>query len=199
LSVFKNISYICNVKHSEIKDRIVETASNLFYKKGYNSTGINEIIATSGIAKATLYSHFRSKEDICLAYLQFKNTRFLNDIGKYAKAQPKGKTQLLALFDFLQLFFQDNDFNGCWCVKTVAEIPMENEKIRNEIQVQKLNFLLLIEKLITDNLKSIEANHVSSLAKKVYLLYEGAISESHLHGQDWPIKEARELCNLILT
>ncbi|MGD1846632.1 MAG: TetR/AcrR family transcriptional regulator, partial [Salibacteraceae bacterium] len=44
------------MKHSEIRGRIIETASELFYQNGYNSTGINEIIAKSGIAKATLYS-----------------------------------------------------------------------------------------------------------------------------------------------
>ena len=57
------------MKHSEVKNRIIETASSLFYKNGYNATGINEIISETGIAKATLYNHFKSKEDICLAQI----------------------------------------------------------------------------------------------------------------------------------
>jgi AcrR family transcriptional regulator len=187
------------VKHSEIRQNIIETASFLFYKNGYNSTGINEIIAESGIAKATLYNHFKSKEDICLAYLQFKNTTFLTDIGAFSASKRAGKSQILAIFDFLQLFFQDKDFNGCWCIKTVSEIPKENEKIRTEIQSQKNLFIQLITELVENNMKKLKAKEVSSLARQIYLLYESAVAESHLHQADWPISETKSLCSRILS
>lgn len=186
------------MKHSKVRHRIIETASDLFYKNGYNSTGINEIISESGIAKATLYNHFKSKEDICLAYLRFKNSIFLNDIEAFAIAQETGAAQVLAVFDFLQQFFQDRDFNGCWCIKTVAEIPKDNVRVRDEIQAQKREFLALLEKLINTNLNITDAQQINSLARRVYLLYESAISESHLHGEDWPIKEAKQICEQIV-
>ncbi len=187
------------MKHSEIKNRIIETASFLFYKNGYNSTGINEIISESGIAKATLYNHFKSKEDICLSYLQFKNTTFLNDIELYCKSKKKGQQQIFAIFDFLQLFFKDKDFNGCWCIKTVAEIPNDNEIIRNEIQTQKTSFIQLISKLVSNNLEKIKVDEISSISRQIYLLYESAVGESHLHQVDWPIKEAKKICSQIIT
>lgn len=199
MSVFKFINYTCSVKHSEIRQHIIETASFLFYKNGYNSTGINEIIAESGIAKATLYNHFKSKEDICLAYLQFKNTTFLKDIEAFTKSKKIGKDQLIAIFDFLQIFFKDNDFNGCWCIKTVAEIPIENKRIRAEIQIQKNNFLQLISGLVSENQENATEKEINILARQIYLLYEGAIGESHLHQADWPIKEAKNLCSQIIT
>lgn len=186
------------MKHSEIRQRIIETASSLFYKNGYNATGINEIISESGIAKATLYNHFKSKEDICISYLRFKNSTFLRDIEVFADSKSQGVDQILALFDFLQLFFKDNDFNGCWCIKTVAEIPMDNRRVREEIQTQKNEFLQLIEELITNNLDTIPTQETPSMARKVYLLYESAISESHLHKADWPIQEAKDLCAQII-
>ena len=186
------------MKHSEVKNRIIETASSLFYKNGYNSTGINEIISESGIAKATLYNHFKSKDDICLAYLQFMNTTFLKDIEKYSRERKKGEDQILALFDFLQLFFNDKEFNGCWCIKTVSEISKDNESIRNEIQLQKNKFIELITQLLLDNIVLTESRSTESLARQIYLLYESAVSESHLHQADWPIRETRELCLLIL-
>ncbi len=186
------------MKHSEVRNRIVETASNLFYKNGYNATGINEIIAEAGIAKATLYYHFRSKEDICLGYLQFKNTTFLHDIKVFVESKPKGKDQILAIFDFLALFFKDRDFNGCWCIKTVSEIPRDNKRIRNEIQVQKNLFIQLIMQLISNNIEGIGEKQIHSLARQVYLLYESAVGESHLHQEDWPIIEAKSLCSRII-
>lgn len=186
------------MKHSRIKQNIIETASSLFYKNGYNSTGINEIISESGIAKATLYNHFKSKEDICLAYLEFKNTTFLNDIDSFSRSKQKGKSQILAIFDFLHLFFMDKDFNGCWCIKTVSEIPKENERVRNEIQKQKNHFIQLISLLVADNLDNNDQMKIESLSRQIYLLYESAVAESHLHQADWPIKETRNLCSQIM-
>lgn len=186
------------MKHAEVKNRIIETASSLFYKNGYNSTGINEIISEAGIAKATLYNHFKSKEDICIAYLQFKEASFITDIETFTTSKPEGKERLLAIFDFLELFFQMKDFNGCWCVKTVAEIPSYNDTIRTEIQKQKNAFIELISTLVTNNLENIKTEEVSSLSRKIYLLYESAVSESHLHQADWPIKEAKSLCSKII-
>lgn len=187
------------MKHSEVKNRIIETASFLFYKNGYNSTGINEIISEAGIAKATLYNHFKSKEEICLAYLQMKNTIFVEDLNTFISSKAKGKTQILAIFDFLELFFQDKDFNGCWCIKTVSEIPKDNEAIRNEIQSQKTNFIELISKLVARNLEAVKTKKVDSLARQIYLLYESAVGESHLHQANWPIKETKKICSQIIN
>ncbi len=187
------------MKHSEVRQKIIETSSSLFYKNGYNSTGINEIISESEIAKATLYNHFKSKEDICLAYLQFKNSKFLKDIEDYCKSKSKGKKQVLALFDFLQLFFKDKDFNGCWCINTVSEIPKEDVRIRSEIQTQKKQFIDLISDLVSSNLKEIKAKEVRTLARQIYLLYESAVAESHLHQANWPIKESKNLCLKIIS
>lgn len=186
------------MKHSEVKHRIIETASSLFYKNGYNSTGINEIISEAGIAKATLYNHFKSKEDICLAYLRFKDKTFIENIEAFANSRQKGKSRILAIFDFLESFFQTSDFNGCWCIKTVSEIPKENELIRNEIQKQKNGFIELISKLIKINLRKMDEEEINSLSRKIYLLYESAVGESHLHQADWPIKEAKNLCSKII-
>jgi len=95
------------MKHSLVRETIIKTASNLFYQKGYNLTGINEIISESGTAKATLYNHFKSKEDICVAYLDYLNNSFLIDIRKFSESKSIGENQILALFDFFRkILFQ---------------------------------------------------------------------------------------------
>jgi AcrR family transcriptional regulator len=58
---------------SQPRDRIIDTALRLFYEQGYLATGINQIIAESQVAKATFYSHFPSKENLCIAYLQARH------------------------------------------------------------------------------------------------------------------------------
>lgn len=186
------------MKQSQVRETIIQTASNLFYANGYNLTGINEIISESGIAKATLYNHFKSKEDICVAYIQFMNSKFLKDLAAYCKTRPHGKAQLIAIFDFLQAFYNTNEFNGCWCIKTSAEIPRNNEKIRLEIQNQKDSFLELIKTLVEENEICQDNTEIDVLSKQIYLLYEGAVAESHLHQNEWPIVSAKALVHKIL-
>ncbi|MGY3792525.1 TetR/AcrR family transcriptional regulator [uncultured Aquimarina sp.] len=186
------------MRHSKVRDHIVTTASNLFYSKGYNLTGINEIIKEAGIAKATLYNHFPSKEDICIAYLQSKNVTFTKDINAFVNQAAPGKDRIYALFEFLKLFFDQKDFNGCWCLNTYTEMPKENETVREEIQQQKNDFIDFIKELIAENHSQESDNENMILARKVYLLYEGAISESKLHQNTWPIEASLSLCKKIL-
>ena len=102
------------MEKTPIHQKIITIAGELFYTNGYNSTGVNEIIAKCGIAKATLYSHFRSKEAICLAYLQQWHDTFLVSLKDYVSRRKKGKNQLLAIFDFLTELYRDGNFYGCW-------------------------------------------------------------------------------------
>ena len=186
------------MKHSVARQNIIETASRLFYQKGYSLTGINEIIREANVAKATLYSHFKSKDDICIAYLNNKNQGFLENFKAFIAEAPNGKAQILAIFDFLKAFYSSPTFNGCWCINTISEIPRENVTTRETIQNQKNNFLKIIESFVIANFpnQSISENEV--LAKRIYLLYEGALTESHIHQQSWPIDSAKELCEYIL-
>jgi len=187
------------MKQSAVRDNIIETATRLFYEQGYNLTGINEIIKEAGIAKATLYNHFKSKDDICVAYLKHKNDTFLHDIKEFVLKAPSGKKQILALFDFLRLFFNHKDFNGCWCINTISEIPKSDEKIRKEIKIQKSQFIAFIEDLVNFNFPKKSKKERTSLTKSIYLLYESAVSESHLHQEMWPIESASKLCEKIIS
>lgn len=184
------------MKQSSVKQNIIETAAKLFYRNGYNLTGINEIIREAGVAKATLYNHFKSKDDLCIAYLQYKNVDFLIAVEKYTKESEAG---IVSLFDFLIEFYESDAFNGCWCINTISELPKDNVEIRKEIQIQKGQFLTLIEKLVERNLNSAHGHMAGILAKQIYLLYEGAVSESHIHQQVWPIEIAKEMSVKIIS
>ncbi|AXT19578.1 TetR family transcriptional regulator [Flavobacteriaceae bacterium AU392] len=186
------------MKTSLVRENIINIASTLFYQNGYNLTGINEIIEKSGIAKATLYNHFKSKDDLCIAFLQNKNEDFLVQIKKYTSNIKNGPNRVLALFDFLKDFFNQKEFNGCWCINTVSEIPKDNIIIKAEIKKLKFLFLEFIESLISENISNLKAQESTLLAKQIYLLYEGAVAESHLHNHVWPIESAQKLCIKLL-
>ena len=180
------------------KERILVTASQLFYDKGYNLTGINEIIEKAGVAKASLYSHFRSKEDICLAYLIRMDGILIKDLRLFLAQRPKGKANILAIFDFLNEFYQREGFRGCWCLNTISEIPRDNIRIKAEIVKQKKAFMALLEGIVRENLPEESPEKIKRLSRRIYLLYEGAIAESQLQGEQWPIAEAKQMVEGIL-
>lgn len=185
------------MKHNLVRQTIVETSTNLFYKNGYNSTGINEIIKEAGIAKATLYNHFPSKEDICLAYLDYMNDTFISSIKDHISKAQQGKPKVIAIIDFLRGFYKQDGFGGCWCIRTVAEIPRDNKKILAKIQNHKMELLSIIEDTVSDA-TNLNHQNASSVAKQLYVLYEGAVSESYLHRSDWPIISAIKSAKAII-
>lgn len=191
--------YVCSMKHSEIRQHIIVTASDLFYAKGYNSTGINEIIAKAGIAKATLYNHFRTKDDICIAYLKYKHTHFMYALQNYIEGKPKGKLQLLGVFDFLKETYREPSFKGCWCIRTISEIPADNMEIRNEIQNQKKELLAFLKEVVIANIQNLSNAEAEKITNGLYLLYESAVNESHMHQSDWPIYSARDVGTLLIA
>ncbi|MDT0538551.1 TetR/AcrR family transcriptional regulator [Croceitalea sp. P059] len=187
------------MQKSNIKEHIITVASKLFYTNGYNATGINEIIAKSEIAKATLYHHFKSKEDVCVAYLEVRHLKFMDDLKNYISDKNEGKQKLVGIFDFLRDLYRQGDFHGCWGIKTLGELPPENEKIVSVIQRQKKELLLFLGEIVGDTIANISLAETEKISGGLYLLYEGAITESHLHRNDWPIHLAKSIAPSIFA
>ncbi len=192
------IYYLCIVSNSNVRQNIIETASELFYKNGYNLTGINEIIKASGIAKATLYNHFKSKEDLLISYLVEKDRQLLTNISAFCDRKPKGNKRLIAVLEFLIPFFNQENFNGCWCVRSIAEVPRANKRVRSIIKSNKEKFRAFLVQLVKENKSSLSSKNQKEIANQLYLLYEGAVTESHIHDADWPIASSIRLLKDIL-
>ncbi|QWX83456.1 TetR/AcrR family transcriptional regulator [Cellulophaga sp. HaHaR_3_176] len=186
------------MKKLELREHIIKVASELFYANGYNATGINEIILKAEIAKATLYSHFKSKDELCISYLKNMNDNFMNGLHVHIESKKESKLQLLGIFDYLRDLYFNPDFNGCWSIKCMAEIGKEDNEIRKEIKSQKNNLMSYLKIIINNNLPQNSNAETEKLSNAIYLLYESAISESHLHESDWPIYSARTIALQLL-
>lgn len=95
------------------REQILATAYDLFTQQGIRAVGVDEVIARSGVAKATLYKHFRSKNELAMAFLDRRAQRFSRDFieaGSTKRAEdPEG--QLLAIFDMLdEWYLRDDSF-----------------------------------------------------------------------------------------
>lgn len=105
------------------RQQILETASQLFYQKGIQNVGINEIIATSGVAKRTLYRHFTSKDELIEAVMKHRAKEWLSWFETAVRDRGNtAKERLLATFDVLREWYASPDFRGCPFINAVLEI-----------------------------------------------------------------------------
>lgn len=104
------------------RDRILRTASDLFYRFSIHTVGIDRIIAESGVAKMTFYKHFPSKANLIATYLGQKNDMWFDMLSAAAEAPGLSPAeQVVAIFDALDESFASPSFRGCPFVKGMTE------------------------------------------------------------------------------
>jgi AcrR family transcriptional regulator len=171
------------------RDQLLETAWQLFYRNGYHATGIDRILAEAGVAKMTLYKHFRSKEELILAVLNKRNDQFRESFSRFLRAKKRAPDrQLLAVFDWLITWVSSKEFRGCFLQKAMAEYQDLHDPIHQAALAHKTAFHAEIGQLVA------EAGMANPkvLAQQLALLVEGAIVSSHATGSPMPAVQARE-------
>jgi AcrR family transcriptional regulator len=106
------------------RQRILDSAYELFSRRGVRATGIDEVIKNASVAKATLYRHFSSKDELVLAFLQQREQLWTKGWVE-DEARSRGDTpeeQLLAIFDLFHEWFQKEDFEGCSFINVLLEM-----------------------------------------------------------------------------
>lgn len=103
------------------RDRILDTAARLFYRDGYRATGIDKIIAESGVAKMSLYRHFPSKNDLIAAFLERRHDHWMAWFEDAVRRRLAARRNLDVLADALAEWFQTEDYRGCAFINVVAE------------------------------------------------------------------------------
>jgi AcrR family transcriptional regulator len=105
------------------RERILDSAYELFSRRGVRGVGVDEIIDRAAVAKATLYRHFPSKDALVLAFLERREQLWTREFVE-AGARARGSTPeecLLAIFDVFDEWFHRNDFEGCSFVNVLLE------------------------------------------------------------------------------
>ena len=111
-------------READARERIVEGSYELFAQRGIQAVGVDEVIETAGVAKATLYRHFPSKNDLVIAFLERREERWTRELVE-AGARSRGSTpeeQLLAIFDVFDEWFRRQDFEACSFVSVLLEM-----------------------------------------------------------------------------
>lgn len=104
-------------------ERLLETAYELFSARGVRDVGVDELVERAGVAKATLYRHFASKDELILAFLQLREERWTMGWLEERVRQGGGtaEEQLLSVFDLFGEWFGEPEYAGCPFVKILLE------------------------------------------------------------------------------
>lgn len=172
------------------RDRILQTATRLFYEQGYNQTGINQIIKEANVAKASLYQHFISKEVLGVEYIRQVRLVWFEkwDLAHHDILEPKAR--ILNAFDFLLTSMNMNQFRGCRFLNLLSDIDPISDMIRSEIISHKTKLRNWFREQMADD--------EQELADTIYLLFEGAIVESKMFRDNWPIITAKNRVQSLL-
>ena len=163
------------------RTKILETASRLFYEQGYHPTGINQVIAAAGVAKASFYYNFSSKEDLCIAYLEKRHQDWFGWLQEEVEQSEEPLEQLLGLFTFLELWLANSDFRGCAFLNITAEFPLPDHRVRQLVTDHKDALQAYIARLVNDLDISNSDNNSSRLVNIIYLLFEGTICQCQMY------------------
>src|SRR5205814_7411890 len=121
------------------RERLVAAAVELFYRHGFGAVGIDRVIETAGVTKTTFYKHFESKDDLMVAAVQrrdqWESQAWDRAVRKLAGDDPA--KQLLAMFDVMDLWFNDPDFRGCMFSNAAAEFPNPHDPVHQAAAVHQ--------------------------------------------------------------
>ena len=186
------------MKKLGVKERINEAASNLFYFQGYNQTGINQIIAEAGVAKASMYQHFRSKEDIAVAYLKGRHVMWMGKLNECIERKNHKKGKVVGCFDYLMEWLTEVNYRGCGWQNIIADLPKDHTKIIDQAIFHKNEFRNYIHGLLKEETKYSD-KQAEQLGDEILILIEGAIIVSQIQKNEWPIKSAKRACVRLLS
>jgi AcrR family transcriptional regulator len=167
-------------KGSGAREKILATATRLFYAHGINNVGVDLVVAESRVTKTTLYRHFPSKDALVAAFLQKMNDDWSAWLrARVARAADDPRKRLLAVFDALGEWFRTPSFRGCPFINTAAEVSDPKSPAAKAAWRFKRGFRDYLRELASDA----GTGKPDRLADQLLLLADGAIVRAAMSGE----------------
>ncbi|HTI14790.1 MAG TPA: TetR/AcrR family transcriptional regulator [Dictyobacter sp.] len=176
-------------------ERILETASTLFYEEGIHATGIDRIVKESRVAKMSLYKYFPSKDHLVLTYLRQRDMRWrawLEEAVNRLAATPPAR--ILALFGALDEWFHSSDFHGCGFINAAAEYNGEEHAVHAIVNEHKR----LVHDYVKRLVQAADIIEVERFTTQICLLMDGAIVTALTQKDVDAASAARQIAGMLL-
>ena len=150
------------------RERLLAAANELFYAEGVHTVGIDRVIERAGVAKASLYNSFGSKDELIKAYLEDRHAVVSRRITNYLERFSTPRERLLGVFEAQGELFAEPGFRGCAFVSASAESPGEL------VQHAADDYRGWVRGLLTDLARAAGAPAPELLGRQLHLIYDGA-------------------------
>jgi AcrR family transcriptional regulator len=175
--------------------RILDTAYELFSRHGIRAVGIDRIIAEAHIAKATLYRHFASKEELVIAFLDMRERRWTHEWLETRTQQlaPRPEDRMLSVFDAFDEWFHRSDYEGCSFINTLLEV----DESGNPIHREAVRHLGVLRETVQRFAEQAGAQNPQEMSYQMQILMMGAIVSAS-RGDLEAARRARVFAELLL-
>lgn len=171
------------------RERILETAGELFFQRGYSEVGINEIIEKAGTAKASFYQHYPSKESLCEAWLKAMHDRSETLRAEILTSEDSPAEKLARYFGHLETYMANSQFRGCPYSNTGAVSDEQCCGIIEQIRSHKESIRQFFRTLTALHFPNPE--RAEELGDRIFVLYSGATGEAQNLKAMWPVHIAQ--------
>jgi AcrR family transcriptional regulator len=179
------------------RQRLIEAAIRRFYRDGFRSVGIDQVLGDVGISKPAFYKHFECKEDLMLAALEMQN-HWLQDTFRSMvrdRGGPTARGRLQALLDVVEVIIESDDYQGCIFVNVAMEFPLPHEPAHVLASQNKQAIEDFVRELATEA----GASDPCALAQELCLVMEGAYVTRHVTGNEKTVDIARGIASLVIA
>jgi len=162
----------------DVRDRILATASDLFYQHGIRAVGVDLVVEKAGVAKTSLYRHFGTKDDLVVAFLQRMDEEFWKTWDEVSQQHPDdGRAELKAQLEWIGERVNQPDYRGCPQLNIAAEYPELGHPARRFAKEHKCEMRRRL-KNIAEKLKSADPDQ---LAGQLAVLINGAFVSTPMY------------------
>jgi AcrR family transcriptional regulator len=177
------------------RERILESAYDLFSRRGVRAVGIEEVIERAAVAKATLYRHFPSKDELVLAFLDRREQLWTREFVE-AQARARGSSpeeHLLAIFDVFDEWFHRDDFEGCSFVNVLLEFG----DLEHPLARASADYLANIRTVVRTLAEEAGLREPDEFARSWHILMKGSIVQAG-EGDVDAAKRAQAMARLLI-
>lgn len=178
------------------RQRLIDAGMKRFYRDGFRSAGLDQIISDVGISKTAFYKHFESKEDLMLAVLEnhdlWMQTTFRQMVRD--RGGDSVEAQLHALFDVVEMLIESTDFQGCIFINVSMEFPLPHDPAHIAAAKSKNS----MENFVRELGERAGVKNPAALAGELCLIMEGAYVTRHVTGNRETITIARRVADRVI-
>ena len=165
---------------SEARDRLLRTASAIFYAKGINSVGVEEILSQAQVTRATFYRHFPSKDDLIVAYLTATDEHLRRQMQTMIDVERPAQATIRAISDWIVGQIKSSDFRGCAFLNAAAEYPDADSRVQHAVLEHRAWF----RQVVQAELERLRGEPSEDGAQFFVMIRDGAMAAGSLADRD---------------